>query len=89
MLSTPQRSLTELTRYLAAHPTDQAALSAVCAALRNGGQVEELIGLLDLHCFAEECDGRSEYTAAELSFRIAKGATDAHARDLCRAALDL
>ncbi len=88
MVSTLKRSLAELTRYLVAHPKDGAALAAVCAALRDGGQVEELVGLLDSCTNGEQGDSLPDHAIAELFFRIAKESSDAHGRELCRAALD-
>ncbi len=84
LLSTVERSLAELTRDFVSRPNDRVALLKVCAALLGEGQVEEVIGAL------EDCanaDGLPDHDLAELSFRIAKGCTDAHARELCRLAL--
>ncbi len=86
---TLKRSLFELTRHLVSNPSDEAALSAVCVALRAGGQVEDVIALLELHSNAGQGDGLLDRAMAELSFRIAAGSTAADARELCHTALDL
>jgi hypothetical protein len=83
-----RRSLAELTRALVSQPKDGAALAAVCAALGDGGQVEELVGLLDSCANGEQGESLPDHAIAELCFRIAKGSSDAHGRELCRAALD-
>ena len=85
----PGPSLAKLTRHLMSPPSDEAALSAVCVALRDGSEVGELVTLLELCSNAQRGDSLPEHAMAELSFRIAKGATGAHARELCRTALDL
>ncbi len=89
MMFTLKRSLAELTRRLVSHPGDEAALSAVCTAVRDGGRVEELVALLELCSNAGRGDSLHDHAMAELAFRIAKGATDGPARELCRTALDL
>ena len=83
----PGRSLAELTRHLVSHPGDDAALSAVCMAVRDGAEIEELVALLQ-SC-SNAGDSFADHATAELAFRIATGASDAHARELCRTALDL
>jgi len=87
--STSKKSLAELTRGLVSHPGDEAALSALCAALRDGGEVEELVALLESYSSGGEGDSLPDHAIAELTFRIAQGSESAQARELCRTALDL
>jgi len=89
MVFTRKKSLAELTRHLVSHSGDEAALSAVCTAVRDGGHVEELVALLESCSNAAHGPSLPDHAMAELSFRIAKGSTGAHARELCRTALDL
>ncbi len=84
-----KRSLAELTRHLVSHPSDEAALSAVCVAIRDGGQIEEVVALLELGSNPEQADSLPDHAMAELCFRIAKECTGANARELCRTALNL
>lgn len=86
---TPTKSLAELTRDLVAHPHDEVALCAVRTALRDGGDIEELVALLEACANGGLGDGLPEPVVAQLTFRIAEGSDRAHARELCRTALDL
>jgi len=82
-------SMFEVTRHLASHTGDQAALLAVFEAVRDAGRVDELVALLELWTQAEQGDGVPDREMAELYFRIAKRSKRAHALASCRTALDL
>ncbi len=83
------RPILELTRRLKSNPGDETALFGFCRAVRSQGRVEELVALLDVWSKAEHDEGVPDHAIAELYFRIALRSSEAHARRLCRTALDV
>ncbi len=83
------RSISNLAQQLYAQPGNDAALLAIFSAVRDASQVNELAALLELWSEAGQAHGVPDRTMAELYFRVASHSSGAHARELCRMALDL
>ncbi len=82
------RSISELAQQRHGQAGSDAELFAAFSTVREGSQVNELLALLKLWSQAEQGPGVSDRTMAELYFMLAARSSGAHARELCRTALD-
>ena len=83
-----KRSISEQGQPLNAQAGSDAELVAIFNAVRDGSHVNELLALLQLWSQAEQGPNVSDRTMAELYFILASRSSGAHARELCRTALD-